>query len=119
MCTSISLSLSLSLSLSGGPTFQAFIDFPTQTGRVNLAEKVGVEYFNFGILLLNDDDGSQTTAIERACLGRAEDINKELFRRWLGGRGRKPVAWSTLIEVLQSMRLMTLANKIKKGLELL
>ena len=32
---------------------------------MNLAEKIGVNYCEFSVLLLEDDDGDQITAIEK------------------------------------------------------
>ena len=79
------------------------------SGRANLAQKIGTAYENFGILLLEDDNGDRTDAIVRELHERAEDINKRIFRLWVKGEGLQPVSWATLVGVLQDMGLNALA----------
>ena len=80
---------------------------------MNLAVEIGVHYFNFGIQLLIDDSGAQTSAIERACLHAAEDINCKIFQKWLGGTGKQPLTWGTLVSVLRDIGLRALAEEVK------
>ena len=82
------------------------------SGRANLAQKIGTTYENFGILLLEDDNGDHTDAIVRELHERAEDINKRIFRLWVKGEGLQPVSWATLVGVLQDMGLNALARDI-------
>ena len=96
------------------PTLRNFISFPMTSGRVNLAQKIGTAYENFGILLLMDDDGDRTDAIVRELHERAEDINKRIFRLWVKGEGLQPVSWATLVGVLQDMGLNALAGGIRQ-----
>ena len=81
--------------------------------KLNIAIKVGVEYWKFGIFLLNDTNGDIVTALEMEHRGNAERINVAIFQLWLQGKGIKPVTWSTLIEVLRKIGLCALANKIE------
>ena len=46
-------------------------------------------------------------------LNDAERINIEILKQWLTGRGKQPVTWATLIEVLHDIKLSTLANDIE------
>ncbi len=80
---------------------------------MNLAEKIS-NYFNFGILLLEDRDGSRTTAIVQQYQLKAEDINRHIFTLWLQGSGQQPVSWATLVSVLQKMGLNAIAEDIKR-----
>ena len=99
---------------SGGiPTLREFISFPMASGRMNLAQKIGTAYENFGIFLLEDDGGDRTDAIIRELDRRAEDINKRIFRLWMKGEGLQPVSWATLVGVLQDIGLNTLAGDIE------
>ena len=82
---------------------------------MNLADEIGAHYFNFGIQLLVDDTGAQTSAIERSCFLVAEDINCKIFRKWLEGKGRQPVTWGTLVQLLDDIDLRTLAKQIKES----
>ena len=96
----------------GVPTLPEFISFPMAVGRVNLAQKIGTAFENFGILLLGDNDGDRTDAIVRELRERAEDINKRIFRLWVKGEGLQPVSWATLVGVLHNIGLNTLARDI-------
>ena len=46
-------------------------------------------------------------------LNDAERINKEILERWLVGTGKKPVTWTTLVEVLRDIELSILADDIE------
>ena len=95
------------------PTLKDLICFPMPGGKVNLAEKIGVSYYEFGVLLLEDDGGDQIAAIEKEQGKNASDINREVCRLWLKGKGRQPVTWATLVAVLQDIQLVKLARDIE------
>lgn len=96
------------------PTLIDLITFPMSNGgKVNLAEEIGVNYYNFGLLLLEDKDGNQMSAIEREQMRNAPEIVRHTFRLWLQGKGRQPVTWATLVAVLQDTGLIKLANDIE------
>ena len=46
-------------------------------------------------------------------LNDAEEINMEILQKWLSGRGKQPVTWVTLVEVLHDIELSTLASDIE------
>lgn len=95
------------------PTLQQFLFFPMPTSTVNLAQKIGTDYYNFSILIL-EDDGDRVEALQREFRERVEDINREVFCLWLKGNGRKPVSWSTLVSVLHDIGQTELASNIAK-----
>ena len=95
------------------PILREFISFPMASGKVNLAQKIS-RYDDFGILLLEDDNGDRTDAIVRELHERAEDINKRIFRLWVKGEGLKPVSWATLVSVLLDIGLNALARDIQQ-----
>ena len=95
------------------PILKDLICFPMPGGKVNLAEKIGVSYYEFGILLLEDNDGDRLAAIEKEQGKSAPEINREVFRLWLKGKGRQPVTWATLVAVLQDIGLVKLARDIE------
>ena len=82
-------------------------------GRVNLAQRISC-FEDFGILLLEDDNGDRIDAIARELNERTEDINKRIFRLWVKGEGLKPVSWGTLVSVLQDVGLNALARDIQE-----
>ena len=44
--------------------------------------------------------------------GDVEQINMEILREWVNGRGKQPVSWATLTEVLRDVELSVLARDI-------
>ena len=64
---------------------------------------------DFGIFLLNDDDGSQMDSIKMECQGRPECIAQRILQEWVLGRG-KPLTWHTLVETLRDCELNVLAD---------
>ena len=81
-----------------------------------MAERIGSKYLTFGIQLLEDTTGAITDAIEEECHHDAHKINLKIFKRWIGGQGRRPLSWTTLIEVLMDIQLSELALEIKQSL---
>ncbi|KAL5486760.1 hypothetical protein EMCRGX_G019281 [Ephydatia muelleri] len=72
---------------------------------VNIIEQIGINYLHFGIFLLEDSNGAIVEALENEHLKNAERINLAILRKWLDGKGVKPVTWSTLVTVLQKIRM--------------
>ena len=66
-----------------------------------------------GILLLDDTTGAVTEAIIEQYNYDATKIIFEIFEKWIQGKGKLPVEWDTLIEVLNDIGLSELVNKIK------
>ena len=67
---------------------------------------------NFGILLLEDENGSRIQSTIHECRDNAEQVNMKVLQEWIAGRGKLPVSWDTLIEVLQDIDLSTLADDL-------
>ena len=85
--------------------------------RLNIFEKIGSHYEDFGILLLNDESGGKVQAIVKEHMGEAKSINREIFREWLRSGGASPVSWRTLIDVLNDIGLKPLAKDITNTLQ--
>lgn len=90
--------------------------FKTTSGNINVMERIGIDYKEFGIQLRDDSTCSITDAIERECYRKAAEINMKIFSKWLNGRGKKPVTWATLIEVLRVIQHSELAREIEQNL---
>ena len=99
------------------PTLPELISFKTSTESVNIVECIGVQYKQLCPLLLQDRDGTITQIIERDCFFKITEINQEILQRWIQGKGRQPVQWSTLIDVLKKIGLSVLAEKIEDNLQ--
>ena len=80
---------------------------------INIAEKIGTKYYEFGLLLLNDSNRTRVRSMEHEHREDAEQINTEILREWATGRGKKPVTWKTLTEVLRDIGLHTLASEVE------
>ena len=81
---------------------------------INIAEKISTKYNAFCLLLLNDSDGTRVRSMEHKHREDAKRINTEILREWATWRGRKPVTWETLTEVLHDIGLHTLASEIEE-----
>ena len=53
--------------------------------QFKVPQKVGTNYLNFGIFLLNDKDGSQIQVIDNDCNGRCDRIMCKILSDWLQG----------------------------------
>ena len=73
---------------------------------------IGTQYFEFGILLLEDADGSRVSALELTWLRDSNQISREVLKAWLQGAGKQPVTYATLVGCLRDAGLDTLATDI-------
>ena len=89
------------------PSLPKLLDFKVH-------EKVGDRYAEFGLLLLNDEDGCYLAELEKDCQGKCRRILLKIFTAWVRGKG-KPLTWDTLIETLQSCDLNKLADHIQEN----
>ena len=80
--------------------------------RINLPQEIGTKYKTFGTLLLEDITGERVNAIIRKHMNDAEKINETILEEWIAGRGKHPVTWKTLTEILQDTGLNVLAGEI-------
>ena len=80
---------------------------------INIAEEISTKYHDFGLLLLDDHNGTRVRNMELKHREDANRINKEILQEWATGRGKKPVSWQTLTEVLCDIELCTLASEIE------
>ena len=80
--------------------------------HLEIPEKVGANYYKFGVFLLNDETGSLLDAIEDECRGKPDRITRKILQQWLEGKGL-PLTWPTLIKTLRDLKLSTLADQIE------
>ena len=98
------------------PDLLKLVNLPSKSGNINIAEQIGTNYFLFGVLLLNDKTGVEINAIATKHREDAEQINLQILRLWIGGKG-KPLSWDTLINVLKAIGLNTLAGDIQDSIQ--
>ena len=90
--------------------------FPEKNKFFDIAEEIGTDYERFGTFLLEDNNGNKIKIIERNKRGDVLDINVEILRQWLQGKGRRPVTWQTLIQCMQYSKLPVLSERIESSL---
>ena len=95
------------------PTLPECVSFQGREKRINIPQEISVKYYKFGLLLLEDDTGAKIRSIAHEHRDNTEQINMEVLRQWINGRGKQPVTWKTLIEVLHDIELSTLAREIE------
>ena len=95
------------------PTMLELIRFRGRERRINIPQEISTKYTWFGFLLLESSTGARVHNIEHKHGKDAEQINTEILQEWIKGRGKQPVSWSTLIEVLRDIELPSLASEIE------
>ena len=75
--------------------------------------ELATDYFEFGTFLLDDKNGSKVKIIAHNHLNNAKEINTEILQEWLTGKGKKPVTWATIVEVMRDIGHFTLARDIE------
>ena len=95
------------------PTLIECIRFRGREKRINIPQEIGVKYRDFGLLLLEDHNGARIRAIALKHMNDANEINIEIIEEWVAGKGKHPVTWKTLIQVLYDIELSTLAGEIE------
>ena len=79
---------------------------------VSIPVEIATKYVRFSTFLLDDSTGSRAKVMACKHSNDAEQINIEILLEWLTGRGKQPVTWATLVEVLRDIELSTLAGDI-------
>ena len=87
--------------------------FQGREKKIKIPQEVSTKYPQFGIFLLEDANGTRVRNMEYKHRGDPEQINVEILEEWVSGRGRLPVSWATLTEVLRDVELSELASDIE------
>ena len=99
------------------PTLPQLINFHNRTGeRINIMQRVGTQYTDLGLILLNDKDGSIVEQITSEYQLNAVNIMREILKRWIRGEGKQPVTWKTLTDTLTAIGLTELVKSIQESL---
>jgi len=95
------------------PTLVECVRFRGRERRINISQEIGTKYITFGTLLLEERTGERVNAIAHKHMSNSEQTSLEILEEWIAGRGKHPVTWSTLTEVLHDIELSTLATEIE------
>ena len=82
------------------PSLPLLMNFP---GVGDIVEKIAPHYKRFGIMILNDRDGSIVDLIEANHPMNAYNITLAILRKWISGTGA-PVTWQSLAINLKKIR---------------
>ena len=104
----------LACSLTGSPTLPELLKFTCADKTINIVTEIGNKYEYFGTFLLEDNYGQRVTSMESQHHSDSSKINTQILEEWLNGRGKQPVTWATLVEVLCDAELFNLANDISR-----
>ena len=63
--------------------------------------------------MLEDRNGARIRALALKHMNDANEINIEIIEEWVAGKGKQPVTWKILIQVLQDIELSTLAEEME------
>ena len=88
------------------------VRFRGKAERINIPQEISTNYLKVGILLLGDETGARVESIEHRYRGNSEQISTEILEQWINGKGKQPVTWGMLVEVLRDVQLTTLARDI-------
>ena len=113
-CVSAVLHTTCNTNTGTEPTLPELLRFTCTDGKmINIPVEIATKYVQFGTFLLNDRNGSRVKIMAHKHLNDAEQINIEILQEWLTGRGKQPVTWATLVDVLHNIELSTLASEIE------
>ena len=95
------------------PSLLDLMNFPGKYRKFDVMEEIGIKYSKFGILLLQDADGSKVAALELTWQRDSNQISRDIMKDWLQGRGKRPVTYATLLGCLRDAGLNSLATDIE------
>jgi hypothetical protein len=79
--------------------------------RLKIHQRVGDRYQLFGVLLLNDKDGTKVASLDHQHKGKCEGIVMDILREWIQGNG-VPSTWPELVQALNESDLNDLAKEV-------
>ena len=83
---------------------------------MKIHQRVGANYVEFGIYLLNDETGCRVNALEIECLGKPDRIALKILQEWVSGKGVER-SWVALIKILCKCELSVLAEQVEKQIQ--
>ena len=84
--------------------------------NVNIVQKTSTNYTTIGMQLLEDDNCDIVNGLKKTHGSDTEEIIAAVYKKWISGTGRKPVTWSTLVDVLRDVELTSIADIIEPSL---
>ena len=91
--------------------------FPGKAGVINIPQEIGAKFTEFGIFLLQDRRGARVSGLALEHSNNARRISTAILQEWIEGKGKLPVTWQTLVDVLHDVELSDLANDITEAID--
>ena len=89
------------------------------TGKpINVLERIGCDYKEFGTFLLGDDYGKLVNNLADTKGKDSYEISVTIIEKWLGGHGVQPPTYGALVSCLEKAELNVAADDIKKAVTL-
>jgi len=98
---------------SDQPTLTECVKFQGRERRINISREISTNYTTFGNFLLEETNGERVDAIAYKHMHDSEKTTMEILEEWIAGRGKHPVTWNTLVEVLHGIEFSNLAREIE------
>ena len=84
--------------------------------EVDVLQDLGGDYHTFGTNILEDKNGTIMDDIYESH-SKPNARKREIMKRFISGRGMKPVTWRTVVTVLNEMKLTELVRDIEEALQ--
>ena len=97
------------------PTLKQLMSLHVSPGR-NIIQSICTKYDSLVIFLLEDENATLVEQLQMMHKHDPEAITKAIFKTWLGGTGRSPITWRTLIDVLKEIQLVRVAEVIEANI---
>ena len=78
-------------------------DSEEERGGLTFPRRLAIKYRDFGLFLLDDPNGVRIRALAHKHNNDANEINIQIIEEWVAGKGKHPVTWKTLTEVLHDI----------------
>ena len=82
--------------------------------EVRIIKNVSAKWKKVGTLFNFDPTGYTVDLIDSRHPSDPEAGCTDMMKVWLGGRGRQPATWATLVEVLKNAEFNTLADEVEQ-----
>ena len=90
------------------------LSFQGKTECFNVAQEIGIQWQVVGTILLDDKNGTIMPAIAEQFGNNVQNINTEILRRWVQGKGTD-CTWHVLLDALGGP-CRALAESMQEGL---
>ena len=107
------------MELISPPSLAALRLMKTPDGRrIEIIKTVAPMWWAVGDLLDFDRSGKTMDTIygEEYQRGGEEAVCRKMFQLWLDGKGRKPVSWATLLDIMEDSPFKELAQIVRMAL---